>query len=311
MKRNKFLQILLIVIGFIGIIILVNEIASFYIAKTNNRSYNFINLINKKNITLNKMIEQANFENTDGIEFKNKGITLFGTSYIFNIDADKKDRFSARLAAHTKRPVYNKAMAGKYIQHSIFLIEEKALNMEILNSDYIIFLSPGTVDFLRLRTDSAELLNYDSLNDDYIYLTYKKDKNGFLNRHTSKVPIIEGSVLYRLFHKYKTMDNFDKNKDDFNEYLMLHLLKLKETSQKINPNIKIIFIIFYEDKENLGSVLTKLEENEITVLDLKTVGIDKETILKEIIDENNGIKSPSKEIWDLFAKQLSIELSKK
>lgn len=247
-----------------------------------------------------------------GLQYKKKPLVLFGCSYVFGSGLKKDTELvSYKLSEYTKRPVYNRGLAGKGIQHMYWQLNSQSLYDDIKTEPEYLFF------FYSYELHAARLIRYTFQEfDDYLYLRYrydKQDKKGDLIEEKPLLPkYLNGLYLVKYLEREMRINNFDSPKkiQYLEDYAFFLLHKSKEKASQHFPNAK--FVIFSFDtiqNESLKheSLLKRLEndgfivirQSELTDISLEDVQYN--------VSENDP--HPSEKYWDVVVPKLAKKLN--
>ena len=291
--KNKLKQIIIALFAIIIFFFLINIILYMFISK--DEKFNIKKAIYRKNSSIEDYAKIYKFRIPHGENDKPYNIVLFGCAYTEGLGLNDNQTLSAKLSEHTKKKVYNRGVGGGGIQHALIQIKSHYLDSIIINSKYVIYLQSNQYDFDRLYYYPGNYFDANFLFDEKIYPKFVKKNNQYV-LYKSKIPIIEGSILYRLINKFiltKKYELFDiKNKNYL--YPIELLIELKEEINKINPNTKFILLLYWDKKDIFKkSDLELLNKNKIKIIEIPNY-IDTEELDKLA---NEYEKHPSENAW--------------
>lgn len=274
----------------------------------------------KHHYTINLSFESKNLDSfindtirkPVGLQYKKKPLVLFGCSYVWGSGLNKDTSLvSYKLSEYTKRPVYNRALPGKGIQHMYWQLNSQDLYDEIkAEPEYMFF-------FFSFDLHAARIVRYTFQEfDDYFYLKYKynkQDKNGDLIEWKPFLPkYLNGLYLVKYIEREIRLSNFDspekiKYLEDFC-FFLLH--KSKEKALQYYPNVKfVIYAIdaIKDDSLNHETLLKKLEDDGFIVVrqkELTDISLDDEEYHISETDPH-----PTEKYWDVVVPKLAKKLN--
>lgn len=134
------------------------------------------------------------------------------------------------------------------------------------------------------------------------YPIYITDTKGNLKLRKQIFPIFSSSITYRLLEKIfieKSSESSDKNIENLKRHILLLNKKLKGK----NPNIKLIIIIYYQNKDELEHIINTPEIKFYSVYEF----------LPDLMENKlyeNEMNHPSELLWDKvtydFVKNLNF-----
>lgn len=323
---NKFLKFLIIISINILVSLLLLFTSDFIIYKynaavfykTNSRVYNIskFNYQIKPNFSFNlKKIFNGNDNiysgrKPDGIEYSDKTpITLFGCSFAHGLYLNYNQTFSYKLAHSLKRPVYNRAIPGKGLQHMLLQSKSKQFYTDVPPSDTIFYIMVDD-HYRRMKKnylhilDTYQLGNYEKKNNKLLPLNYK---NPIIN-------ILRSSYTIK-FLKEKYIESYihnPKNEDEITDEVLLYFIETRNELEK-HWNTKVKFVVIFYYYVSYSDLLKKkLEQNNFTVYRINNdiTSIDLHNNDEYTISKTD--KHPSEKAWDLITPIIidKLELNK-
>ncbi len=214
----------------------------------------------------------------EGLYYTKKPVVVFGCSYAFGFTLKNEQTFSYKLSHLTRRPVYNRAMAGWGIQHMLNQVRQSGFYKDVPEPEYVIFVMIND-HFRRLYAPtfmSANLvtedfnLRYENKNGE---LVLKQEKNKFFeNVHRSY-------FLQKIEHFYINNILLEKNNHKkYFDFAAKHFIASKSAMQKHWKNAKYVIIlyqafwydeIFIKQLKDNGFIVISLP-NDYGLLNLRT-----------------------------------------
>lgn len=317
-RKKIILLVLLNIVIFIGMAFLLNWVIYkyFYAAiennqfKVNDRPYN----LKRYNLDYDTIKSFYPIRGTTGENFKRNGIIIFGCSYGYGAFLEMEQTFGYKLSQMLKRPVYNYAASGQSPQFAIIRIRSHELDDIIKKSDYAIYVTIGE-HVWRTRVNSNGF-HYEAVWPRMIIKKVHGEKK--LVRYWAKFPSIEGSYLVKYikkiwFAKILTPLNIKFVQNYMFDFAKLHYLTINKELKEINPNIKMIVLVYHDEEETelftSSSRWSELEQEGITVIDVNKC-------LPQLRQNENGKYTipndghPSEAAWnditDLFVNELKV-----
>lgn len=208
-----------------------------------------------------------------GEEYKNKSIIIFGCSYAYGYPLEMKQTLAYKLSHKLKRPVYNYASPGLSPQFALFRICNHENDDIIKKSEYVIYITIGE-HVWRVHTHTNGY-RYDKV---WPRMDIRKRRGEkILVRHQVLFPNIEGSYLYKYiqktwFAKILTPLNIKFVQDYMFDFIKLHFLSIQKELKQINPNIKLIILVYHDKAETelytSSNRWKEFEQENIQVFDL-------------------------------------------
>ncbi len=231
----------------------------------NNRPFSF----KRQEISFDRIKEIYDIRKPVGLEYNSPAIIIFGCSYAYGYLLEENQTFGYKLSQRLKRPVYNLGSSGISPQFDLIRIRNHDIDNILKKTEYVIIVTIGD-HALRVHTNS------NGFPDEYIWPRYDK-KGNKLVLHKSHFPIIEGSYLYKYIEKrffnFLMKTEIEFVQDYIFDYVKLHYETIRNEIHKINPNIKIIILLYYDQPDRelfLNSPRWKeLEDEGFIFIDLK------------------------------------------
>lgn len=322
-KLSKIILIIIINIVFLAICLFISDIIIYkYNAsifhKQNSKLYKISEFryqpkpffaFDLKNI-FNGKDNIYNGRKPDGLEYKNKTpITIFGCSFAYGQFLDYNKTFSYKLAHILKRPVYNRAMPGKGLQHMLLQSRSKQFYMDVPPSDTVIYIMIND-HYRRMK------INYLHVLDTYQLGNYKKENNTLqsINYQNPVINILRSSYTVKILkEKYiKAYINNDKNSEELTDEVLLYFIEARENLEKY-WNIKIKFVILgYNNIQYWDLLKSKLEKAGFIVYSINGDLTNVDLFNNEEYTISKDDKHPNENAWDLITPLVinKLELNK-
>lgn len=245
MPQNIKKWSLIIIANFIVIIIMLfilNYIVyRYFYPKIEERDFGTFVVSNKYLKENNKEELSSEYRDPVGLNYKKGNIVIFGCSYGYGYKLETKDTFHYKISERLKRPVYNYALPGESTQFALMKIRSHTIDDIIKKSDYAVLVTISE-HISRLHCTSG------GFPFEYAWPRYDV-KNNKLVYHTPRFPIIETSYLYKYIRKLFFAGTLSRSKskivqDYLFNYMKLHYMEIKKDLEKINPNIKVVIIVY-------------------------------------------------------------------
>ncbi len=311
---NKFLKIILIVTINIFILVLCLFISDIIIYKhnadifykTNSKVYNlskFTYQLKPKfafdlNAIFNGTDNVYNGRLPDGTEYYDKiPITIFGCSFAHGQYLDYNQTFSYKLAHSLKRPVYNRAIPGKGLQHMLLQSRSKQFYNDVPPSD--------TVFYIMIKDHYKRMkVNYLHILDTYQLGNYEKKNNKLaaINYNNPLLNLLRSCYTFKLL-KTKYTDAYihnPKNADKLTDEVLLYFIETRKELEK-HWNTKVKFVILgYYHIPYWDLLKSKLEQNDFIVYSINNdiTAIDLYNTEGYTISETD--KHPNEKAWNLI-----------
>jgi hypothetical protein len=296
MIKSKLIFYIILLIGIlflldVGIVIIAGKYE-------NDNQFNF--RLVRYNFDFNKYIKEHNitYNNPIGLNYKKKPIIIMGEGMAAGSFLEEQDTLAYILSEYTKRPVYNRAKGGHYIQHAILQVQSHIIDDIIKNSEYALIIIPSFIDSYRLKVYPGPKWNKTNLNDKYAYPVLEGDTSDNLKLRHQLFPFITSSALYKICEKsliyIKPANDPIHMKNTYN-----HAIRLRDELKKINPEIKLIIISYFE----LPGSYKELEETKDVIF------IYAKDIIDTTADENydETIYQPKPIAWKKIVQYISAK----
>lgn len=266
---------------------------------------NEFSAFNRKNLDVKEYLKNIEFIPPSGQEYKGQSVILFGCGFIANDNPDEYKSLDYYVSQAMHRKVYNRSVGGGGFQQAIMQVQSHSIDDIIKNSDYALYFIPARNDSIRLRVYPGPLIDNNFVLNKYLYPRYEAKKDNTLKLHTSKIPFIEGSIIYRLVEKiwytslltsrFQSFNGYEKNMD----FIKLHIKTLNSELKKINPDIKLVLLVYFDEREIWEEALNDFKKDNIQII-----------FTKELNDfDIEKFKDPSEEAWKtlapLFVKKIN------
>lgn len=319
MNSKKILKIIIInIIVFFVVVFILNFFAFMYFKKLDYYKDTKFSLIRHQfdySIWADSWYGKNSpfhFREPLGTQYKKPGITLFGCSYMYGSPLPVEKTFAYKLSQTTHRPVYNLATPGSSTQHALLEIESGRFDNIIKKSDYAIYMPIGEHGW-RIKTFS------NGYPLEYVWPRYV-NKNGKLVFYKPIFPIIEASYLNKyITKKFWTSLAYSDNKiiiDKMFNLMILHIQTMDKELKAINPNIKLVILIYPDDDDMIGPLDYKrwktLENDGIIVLDSRKLVNSDSSISIDIGEKEYRVPvdfHPNEKAWNLLTPKVVQELN--
>ncbi len=264
--------------------------------------------INVKNFSIENYIKTTQYREPSGLDYKNKkSIIIFGCGYAEGLGLNDNRTFAAQLSDYMKRPVYNRGKGGDYIQHAIIQVQSHQLDDIIKNSEYVIYVLPVIKDSFRLSVYPGPYFDKYFIYNKYLYPKFILNKDNELQLYTTKHTFIEGHPAYRIFNKYLVEKIKKDTTPSIEENTLIHFDKLNKELKKINPNIKLVVLVYWDLYNGYPVLFKNMEEKGIKLISVSD-------LTKENLNDSkyrSDIGHPTEEAWKLLVPYIAKELKQK
>jgi len=180
----------------------------------------------------------------EGLNYKNPPIVIFGCSFAYGFNLKKEQTFSYKLSHLTKRPVYNRAVAGWGFQHMLNQVRQSGFYDDIPEPEYAIYVMISD-HFRRMYVPTfmsasmlAEIYNlrYESINNHPVLKT---------PRNTFEKLIERPYLSQKLEHFY--INNFllrSTNRKEYFNFALEHLVESRNEMRKHWTKTKYAVILY-------------------------------------------------------------------
>ena len=308
--KKWFLIIISNLTVIIIMLLVLNYIAYKYLyprleAKALNNSMEFI--VSDKYIQENNLEElNPEYREPVGLDYKNGNILIFGCSYAYGYKLPMKETFQYKISERLKRPVYNYSSPGQAPQFALMKIRSHTIDDIIKKSDYAVLVTISE-HIWRVHCNSG------GFPLEYAWPRYDV-KNNKLVYHIPRFSIIETSYLYKYIRKLFFAGILSRSKSQIaRNYLFdlikLHYIEIKNDLEKINPNIKVVIIVYaerpYLDWFVFSERWKELEEEGFTVIQVNKY-IPQLRGKKEYMIPNDG--HPTGKAWTEITELITDKL---
>ncbi len=240
----------------------------------------------------------------EGLNYTKKPIVIFGCSYAYGFGLDNEQTFSYKLSHLTKRPVYNRAVAGWGFQHMLNQVRQNKFYIDVPEPEYVIYIMIND-HFRRLYVPSFMT---ECLLDETYNLRYeRKDKKLILKKE--KNALLE--FIHRLYITQKIehfyINNILLKSDNYEQYFsfaLQHLVESKNEMKKHWKNTKYV-VILYQTFPHDNLFIEQLKKNGFIVISLKyDYNLNLHT--PEYMSQDYH---PKEQAWDLLTKKISESLN--
>lgn len=240
----------------------------------------------------------------EGLNYKKKPIVIFGCSYAYGYQLERKQTLTYKLAQNAKIPVYNRAYTSWGIQHMLYQSRIEKLYEILPEPEYVMYV------FINDHIRRLYLLSFSSWNilAEEFNLRYKekdgelieiKNQNGFLNQIKR---LYFANKIQHLMTNKKMLDS--KNRTNRYDFAIKHFVEAKQEMQKHWKNTKFV-VLFYDKTANDKYLKDKLTENDFIVLDATTL-TDENLATKKYLTQDK--LHPNEKAWDILVPQITKEL---
>lgn len=277
---KNFLKIILVIIIALVIDFLLSDILCYL--KENGRTLRDLGepaLYSVKKKDFNLKEAESQYRKPCGLEYKKAPILIYGSSFAYGFKLKDDENLGYLLSEITKRPVYNFALGGFGIQHSLYIMQ----NQEPIEPapEFVIYIYAHDI----IRRMFLPCSNIDFEN----FFRYKEKNNEFV-LDESRFPLITNSLFYRTIQSdfvYGKISQKEKYKT-----LKMYLKEMKKDINKKYPDAKFVFVIY--DRE----IVKELDFTEELMNDIRNLGIDVISLDKIFGDTLNNEENRMKEIYN-------------
>ena len=239
----------------------------------------------------------------DGLEYKkNKPIVIFGCSFTQGQFLNYNQTISYKLAHILHRPVYNRGISAKGIQHMYWQTLNPDFYRDVPPSEDVMYLMIGD-HYRRLHVYFMDILDHHfnghfSVKNNDIILD--NDKNPIVN-------ILKSSYTFKLLNfKYANFYvNNPKNADKITDDVLLYFIKTRENLEK-NWNKKINFtVILFDEIKYKNLLIKKLKDNNFNIIETTKLTNENLWSKKYFSKKTNH---PSEAMWDLLTPLIAQKI---
>ncbi len=307
--KEKILKILKITVIVIASLLIINYGIFLYGVFKNNLKFSSVSALKRTNFSVENLMNY-DYREPSGLNYKNKkSIIIFGCGYAEGVDLNDNQTFEKKLSDYLKVPVYNRGIGAGFIQHAILQVQSGKIDDIIKNSSTVIYIIANKIDFIRLKTYPSNLFDPQFVYSKELYpvLQDKDDNLVFIN---SKFPSVSGNIFSRLITKVFYKNFYEKIYSDLEELTIIHLEKLNEELKKLNPNIKLVVLMYCDLYKDMNKLNNDLEREGITVLYVTSLSKLAQDELLSDEYQTKKYKHPNEKVWNLLTPAIAKELKK-
>lgn len=238
----------------------------------------------------------------DGTEFSDsKPIVLFGCSYAHGQFLDYNQTLSYKLSQILKRPVYNRGIPGRGLQHMYMQVTSDKFFNDVPDTDEYIYLFLDD-HFRRM------MIYFIDISDKHCngHYSIKNGKPVLDNENNILMNILKSSYTFRILnYKYvqKYLEN-PKNANKITDTALVYLIESrKELEQRLNHKINFTVFIYDNYPFRYQSLFVdKLKKNDFRVIQLSELSDEDFNSPTYMMQEN---MHPSEQTWDLSAPKIA------
>ena len=263
--KNKIKKLLVFISLFIVLVFIFNFFLTLIISMGTGIS--FLESFKRKNFSVENFVNSYPYrEISYGLSNK-PNLLIFGAGYSYGFELPIEHTLSAQLSKETKRTVINRSIGGGGINHAIIQVQSGLLDKQIKNTDIVIYVFSCPRDTDRLYCYPGPIFQKNFLLSKYIYPIMQKNNNGDLIVKQIKIPLINGSCLYRIIEKifnnikYNIIDSKKQAED-----MHLYFTSLNRELKKINDNIKLYVLMYYDDEKDFLKYIDGKDYKDIKFL---------------------------------------------
>ncbi len=241
----------------------------------------------------------------DGLEYTNKPpIVIFGCSFVQGQFLNYYQTVSYKLANILKRPVYNRGIAGKGIQHMYWQSVSQSFYNDVPPADDVIYIFIDD-HYRRLYLFFLDIL------DLHLNGHFSVKNNNIIpdNEKNYLGNLIKSSYTFKLLNsKYVNFYiNNPKNAEKITDDVLTYFIKTRENLES-HWHKKINFtVIIFDSYIKYGDLLIKkLKDNNFKVIEIKEL-TQEDLTQKEYVSEKTN--HPTEKCWDLLAPLIAEKLN--
>jgi hypothetical protein len=225
-------------------------------------------------------------------------ILIFGCSYAYGDQLDDKQTFSAQLGKITSKPIYNRAISGRSVQHMLYQLQQEEF--------YKIIPKPEIIVYVYMRDHIRRLYkpcvyfgggNRLYPDPDIFY----KINNNKLELKKNK-SLTTASPLFSLlsFYAYYTPSMsgfFYKNQEQF---LLMHFKMAKEAAESHWGNVPFVILVINDDSI-FRNIRNNLIQSNFTIIDASSQFNQSEFQMTD--------SHPTARAWEIFTPEIAKYLN--
>ena len=248
----KFVKILLINVILFILLLFLLEICLFISFKRTHPNIKY----HLKSISYEDYLKTVVQRFPVGLNYKKRPIILSGCSYIYGLYFEGIHTPQYKLSELSKRPVYNYAIPGKGIQHTLYVLSHKLYDKNINNPEYFIYFMIS--DHIR-RMYSPVMFN-----DCVANPVFNVDKYGHVIEYKGNYPLYKKTFTYYYFFNIYYFNFFNKDYITHRKNIVAYFREMNRLLKNSFPDIKLV-IILYDDLSPYDIVFSSLKNDGIIV----------------------------------------------
>lgn len=304
MKKSLIIifNILIFIILFISLEFIIYKFESNNISKTEpipKFSYKIFNPEIKYDYLKSK--DNNLFRNPNGLEYSSMPITIFGCSVGYGQYLNDDQTFSYYLSKETKRPVYNRSIAGAGLQNMYYQVQSDEFYSDVPYSTDVIYIYIND-HFRRMLGLPFYIIDRD------FFLHYKYKNNQLIkdNYNNPILNFIKSSYSLSLLRTvyYDKIQRYHYKK--LGEEAFVYFLKSRDELKKHWGKDFNFYVFFFIKSKSDKYLIEQLKNNGFKVIliqDLTSEDLNKPPYLAS---DNSH---PSEEVWKLLTPKISDIIS--
>ena len=289
MKKIFYILIINLVLIFIFLGCL-----ELYLYNSHKKHYPDVSYKIKK-VHYNNILSLYRLSPVEGEFYTKRPILLLGCSYAYGQGLNRNQTLGFKLSNMTKRPVYNYSLPGKGLQNTLFLLENKMLDKNIKNPEYIIYVFMS--DQIRRLYSTVCFHDYSG------FPLYKLGKDGLMHLKKDYYPMYKQFYTYYFFNNMYYFYKYSYNLKHHSKLISAYFNSINNEIK--NSGINVVDVMYNDRKDNFGLDLSSLD-NSIQIVHTN----DLTDVILSDIDYHISEKDfhPSEKAWDIIVPELIKKL---
>lgn len=237
----------------------------------------------------------------DGTQYQGKPIVVFGCSYAQGQFLDNHQTFSRKLSDILKRPVYNRAIPGRGIQHMYMQALSEEFYRDVPPAEDYIYILLGD-HYRRMGIYFIDITD----NHNNGHFSRKGDKLVLDDENNIFMNILKSSYTVRMlnYQYVKRNINNPKNAEKLTDLVLLYFTETrKEIEKRLGKKINFTVITYDNFQIPYKDMLCeKLKKNGFNVIETKDLTDEDLNAPKYLMVEN---AHPSEEAWNLLTPKIA------
>lgn len=293
---KKILKIIIINLLLFLILAVVLEACLFFHFKMRNPEAKY----NLKHLDYIESFKFFNPREPVGLNYTKRPIMLLGGSFIYGLHLEGEHTPHYKLSELSKRPVFNYALPGKGLQHSLFVIQNKLYDKRMQNPEYVVYV----MIYDHIRRMYSQVM----FNDNTGQPIYKITKDGDVKLVHDYFPFYKKFFTLYFINNIYYFKLFYKDNPTHHRNALAYFKAMKKEINKQYPDAKFI-ILLYDDYFKFGLYIPEFKREGLTVIQTKELTGVNFYSPEYQIDAKHGDLHPTESVWDIVMPALVKELN--